>query len=169
MFGEVGFWDSILFILLGVFTALWGVRLARLTASLIFGFWLGYVFYAFTTPTLKASLTPLVLFFLGFIIGAMIGFAAFKLVVSLLTGFMISYLLVATGYIVNGETALVVLSLAFAAIIYAVMEKILALGFATMGAGLVYIGLRGASIPPNISLIVAVLILILGLMSQLRR
>lgn len=169
MIEVLGFWDSILFVLLGVFTALWGVRLARLTASLIFGFTLGYIFYSYTTPGLKATLTPLVLFLLGFIIGGMIGFAAFKLVVSLITGYLLADLLVSTGYIVNTETALVVLSLAFAAIIYALMEKILALGFAALGAGLVYAGLTGAGISTQISLLVTAILFILGLANQLRR
>lgn len=166
MIEVLGFWDSVLFVLIGVFTALWGTRLARLTASLVFGFSLGYIFYAYTTPTLKATLTPLVLFLLGFIVGGMIGFAAFKIVVSLLTGYILTDLLVATGYIANKETALVVLSLAFAAILYALMDKILAFSFSALGAGLVYMGLASAGVNPQISLLVGALLFIIGLVNQ---
>ncbi len=164
-----GFWDSALLVLLGAITAFWGLKFARLLASLIFGLAVGYVFYAYSTPALKAALFPLVLFLLGFVVGAMIGFSAFKLVVSLLSGYVVSELLVSTGYVVRSEAAILVLTLAFAAIIYALMEKAMALGFSLLGAGLVYKGLLAAGIQPTFSMIVAVAVFILGFLAQTRK
>ncbi|QOJ78721.1 hypothetical protein IG193_08220 [Infirmifilum lucidum] len=164
----IGFWDSAILVLLGVITAFWGVKFARLLASLVFGLAMGYVFYAYSTPALKATLLPLVLFLLGFVVGAMIGFSAFKLVVSLLSGYVVSEILMSTGYVVHNETAILVLTLAFAAIIYALMEKMLALGFSLLGAGLVYRGLLAAGVQPAFSLLVAVAVFILGFIVQTR-
>lgn len=165
----LGFWDSVLLILLGVFTAIWGVKLARLVASLVFGFAMGYVFYAYSTPALQATFTPLVLFLVGFIVGAMIGFSAFKMVVSLLSGYILAELLVSTGYVASGETAVLILALAFAAIIYALMDKALAIGFALLGAGMVYQGLLAAGIQGSLALILALAVFVIGVLPQTRR
>ena len=161
--------DALLLAVLGVITAVWGYKLARLWVSLLSGIALGYVFYQYSSHELQAVLTPLVLFVIGFIVGAMIGFAIFRLAISLVAGFAIAQSLISAGLFVANETALIVLTIVFAMILYAIVDKLLALVFIIGGAALFFIGLQAVQLPMIIVAILTLLIIVLGIYKNIRR
>lgn len=126
----------------GVTIALWGVKLARIAASLTFGLALGYALAVHSGPALRASVGPLGLFLLGFAAGSAVGFSAFKLVAALLAGSWLSSLALELGFISGSWEVLVLTSAAFAAAVYTLAEKLLAFSFALLGAGMLYFALR---------------------------
>jgi uncharacterized membrane protein (UPF0136 family) len=161
--------DALLLAVLGVITAVWGYKLARLWVSLLSGITLGYVFYQYSSYELQAALTPLVLFVIGFIVGAMIGFVIFKLAISLVAGFAIAQLLISAGIFVANETALIILTIVFAMILYAIVDKLLAFVFIIGGAALFFIGLLAVQLPMVIVAILTLLIIVLGIYKNIRR
>ncbi|MEM0087753.1 MAG: hypothetical protein QXT33_02440 [Thermofilum sp.] len=154
---------SLALIILGVVLAFFGVKLAKLLVSLSFGLAVGYLLYAYASPSLTAAVGRPVLFAVGFIAGALIGFSTFKLAVSLLAGFLAAYSLAAFGIIVNAEEAVALLSLAFAAVLYYLAERLLALVFALAGAGMVLLGSLGLGLGTLISLVLAFVVFAAGL------
>ena len=161
--------DALLLAVLGVITAVWGYKLARLWVSLLSGIALGYVFYQYSSHELQVALTPLVLFVIGFIVGAMIGFVIFKLAISLVAGFAIAQLLISAGIFVANETALIILTIVFAMILYAIVDKLLAFVFIIGGAALFFIGLLAVQLPMVIVAILTLLIIVLGIYKNIRR
>jgi|GEM_PF-2744942 hypothetical protein len=155
--------EALVLALIGFVTAVWGYRLARLWVSLVSGVALGYVFYLYSTPQLKATLTPVVLFILGFMAGAMIGFTVFKLAISALAGYALTRSLVSAGLFLADESSLIVLTVVFAMILYAVVDKMLPLVFALAGAALLFIALTEIHVPVILATVLAVLTLVIGL------
>jgi len=161
-------WLGALLALLGVIVAIWGLRIAKLMVSLIFGLAMGYLLYAYSAPSLRESLGSPALFLLGFLLGALIGFSTFKLALSLLSGFLSAYAIVSAGLIVDREEAVALLSLALAAVIYYLVDKLLAAVFALAGALLLYYGLETAGLKGWIPLLAAAVVFIAGLARQRR-
>lgn len=157
---------SLALIALGVVVALFGVKLAKLLTSLSFGLAVGYLLYAYTSPSLVAAVGRPALFALGFVVGALIGFSVFKLALSLMAGFLVAYSLVSFGVVVHSEEAVALLSLAFAAVLYYLAEKLLALVFALAGAGMVLIGSLGLGLGPWVSLGLALVVFAAGLIRR---
>lgn len=157
---------GIVLLAFGLILAMYGVKLAKLMASLAFGLAMGYLLYAHSSPGLRSALGQPALFVVGFVLGALIGFSVFKLAISLLAGFFVAYAFLSLGIVVSTGEALALLSLVFAAIAYYVAEKLLALVFAVVGAGLVFLGLLslglGAWISALGSLVVFVVSLVKG-------
>jgi len=160
---------GLLLAVLGFITAMWGYKLARLWASLLSGIALGYVFYQYSSYELQALLTPLVLFIIGFIAGAMIGFAIFKLAISLVAGFAVAQSLISAGLFKANEISLIVLTILFAMILYAVVDKLLALVFVIGGAALLFIGLLLTPLPMIVTIILVFLAVVLGLYKNLKK
>uniref|UniRef100_A0A7J3X7T9 DUF4203 domain-containing protein n=1 Tax=Thermofilum pendens TaxID=2269 RepID=A0A7J3X7T9_THEPE len=161
-------WLGALLALLGVIVAIWGLRIAKLIVSLTFGLALGYLLYAHSAPSLKESLGGPALFLLGLLLGALIGFSTFKLALSLLAGFLSAHAIVSAGLIANQERAVALLSLALAAVIYYLVDKLLAAVFALAGALLLYYGLETAGLEGWIPLLAAAVVFIVGLVRQRR-
>jgi len=161
-------WLGALLALLGLVVEIWGLRLARLLVSLTFGLAMGYLLYAYSAPSLRESLGGPALFLLGLVLGALIGFSAFKLALSLLAGFLSAHVVMSTGFVVDGGEAVALLSLALAAIIYRLVDKLLAAVFALAGALLLFYGLEIAGLRGWISLLAAAAVFIVGLISQKR-
>jgi hypothetical protein len=161
-------WLGALLALLGFIVAVWGFRLAKLLVSLTFGLALGYLLYAYSAPSLRESLGSPALFLLGFVLGALIGYSAFKLALSLLAGFLSAYAIASTGIIVKSEEAVALLTLALAAVIYYLVDKLLAVVFALAGSLLLYYGLEVIGLKGWIPLVAAAVVFALGLASQKR-
>lgn len=165
---ELGFLGSVFLGMAGIIIALWGVKFARITASLTFGLALGYALAVYSGSILKASIGSLGLFLLGFTVGFATGFSAFKLVAALLAGFWFSGLALELGFISSNWEILVLTSAAFAAVVHALMGKLLALGFALLGAGMLYSALR-FHIQVEYSLLAALTLFIVGFMKQWKK
>ncbi len=164
----LGFLGSILLGAAGVIIALWGVKLARIAASLTFGLALGYALAAHSGPALKASIGPFGLFLLGFAAGFAVGFSAFKLIAALLAGLWLSSLALELGFISGNWEALVLASAAFAAAVHTLAEKLLAFSFALLGAGMLYFALRH-HLNVEYSLLAALALFAIGLVKKRKK
>ncbi|MEM1508422.1 MAG: hypothetical protein QXY49_06020 [Thermofilaceae archaeon] len=165
---ELGFIGSIFLGMAGIIIALWGAKFARITASITFGLALGYALAIHSGSLVKASIGSLGLFLLGFAAGFATGFSAFKLVAALLAGLWLSDLALELGFISSNWEVLVLTSAAFTTVVHTLMEKLLALGFALLGAGMLYFTLR-SYIQVEYSLLAALVLFIIGLMKQWKR
>uniref|UniRef100_A0A7C1CCE1 Uncharacterized protein n=1 Tax=Thermofilum adornatum TaxID=1365176 RepID=A0A7C1CCE1_9CREN len=67
------------------------------------------------------------------------------------------------------ETALIVLTIVFAMILYAIVDKLLALVFIIGGAALFFIGLQAVQLPMTIVAILTLLIIVLGIYKNIRK
>jgi len=77
----------------------------------------------------------------------MIGFTVFKLTISALAGYALTQSLVSAGLFLADESSLIVLTVVFAMILYAVVDRLLPLMFALAGAALLFIALAEMHVP----------------------
>lgn len=166
--------DTILLVLLGAILALIGYRIVRLLASLLFGGLLGIVGFQLVLGSLGSITIAFVMGILLFFLGAIAGFIAFKIGLSLVGGYVLASMITDLLPTINitvpskySDIVLLVLLIVLAVIIYAILDHVIAIGLAVIGGLLVFVGLT-YWLPIRISALIALALAIAGAVYQLK-
>ncbi len=154
-------------VVLGLVLCFWGVRAVRVMVGLVFGGFLGYLGMLAALGATGSLLLGVLVFLAFFVLGAMIGFFVFKAAVSLIFGYIAaSTLLGIMG--IGGVVLALMLSLVIAAVVYVLVDYLLAAGLALTGSALIFKGFMGLGLGPTVSLLIALAAFAAGLYNQLR-
>lgn len=167
--------DAVLLALFGVILALAGYRLVRFLASILFAGFLGIIGFQVTLSTLGSSVIALIAGTILFIIGAIIGFLVFKASLSIIGGYVLSSIIlrVTTNYmnlnvlVEYYGVVLLILTIVLAAILYVVLDHLLAIGLAIIGGILVFLSLIHW-LPIIIATPLAIVLMVAGAHYQLK-
>ncbi len=135
----------------------------------------GVVGFSFVYGLLDSLVLGLLAGFISFVVGLVIGFVVFKLGISLVGGYILSSIFLGLseellGYRVSSESYWIVyfvLFIIFTVIVYVVVDKLIAVGTAVVGAILVMKGLS-LWLPPAITIPLAIALAIAGSLYQWR-
>jgi len=145
---------------LGVLIALWGVQLKRILVSLVFGGLLGYLAWRYTYLAWNSILISLFFFFAGLLAGLIIGFALFRLVISLTASFFLAHM------ITSDSTLQLVLLVVLTPVFYVVSTIILPGVYAVTGALIIYTSLVVLGLNPTLAILVSTVVGTIGFYNQ---
>ena len=152
-------------IIMGIILCFRGVKAVRIFVGLAFAGFLGYLGFAYTLLATHSLILSIVVFLLLSAIGLAVGFAVFKLAVSLI----FAYIVAKTLFPMVGEsnTLLIVMgALVLAAMAYTLVDYVLAAGLALAGSALIFKGLTGLGLVAWASLLVALACFAVGFYTQ---
>ncbi len=167
--------DAALLALFGVILVMAGYRLVRFLASILFAGLLGLVGFQVTLSTLGSNIIAFIAGIILFIIGAVIGFLAFKTSLSIVGGYALSSIIlrVIANYkdlnilVEYHEVVLLILTIVLAAILYMVLDHLLVIGLAIVGGVLVFLSLT-YWLPIIIAVPLAIILVVVGSLYQLK-
>lgn len=153
---------------LGIVLCFWGLQLSRFIASLTLAAVLGYLTYTYTYTAFNSIALAVIFMLIAIAIGFAFGFAFFKLGLSIIFGYMIASI-ITRSIIGFRETALIViLTIAFAILVYVLSRYVIALLFVATGSALLYKSLVVLGLSQTISLIVVIIIAATGIYNQIK-
>ncbi len=154
-------------IILGLVLCFRGLKAVRVLVGVTFAGFLGYLGYAYTMSSTGSLLLSAAAFLVASLLGLAVGFALFKLALSLLFAYIAASVIIpAAG---EGGTLLVLMgALVLAALVYTLVEYLLAAGLALAGSSLIFKGLAGLGLEPLAALVVGAACFVVGTYAQVR-
>jgi len=164
---EIGFYTSILLIIVGFAVALAGKMLLKLVIGLSSGILLGYVVFRTMSLLNSEQIPKLVLSFLAFIVGFYLGWFILKLMLSIITGFLIGILVSYSLGFLDNIAFTSIATLLSIGIAYLISEKIISITCVLAGLAMIFLGLYALSM--NIYIASIITILLLGIILALKK
>ena len=165
--------DAVLAVIIGIVLALIGYRVIRFMSSILFGALLGLAGFTLMQALVNSMVLSIIAAAILFILGLIVGFVVFKASLAIVGGYVLASIILATisslGYNITFHQGILmfVLTIVFAAMLYVVIDYMLAVGSAIIGGLFVFLGLN-YWLPPILSLPIAIALVIGGGVYQVK-